>query len=191
MDTADIPKIRRRIAIARGEYEASRKRLQKERDRLSQLETRSKDVAEARSFVQVVAESVQRSCHDRIASVVSRCLETIFGEDAFQFEIDFDRKRGKTEAILTLSKDGHKVEPLDSVGGGVVDVVAFALRIASIVASGKTRLVVLDEPFKHLSRNLHPKARMLVESMARDLEIQFILVTHSEELQCGKIVEIS
>ena len=186
-----LGELKTKVARKRSEYDLAKKVEREERASQTTLHARLANLASATSFVQTVAETVQKTCHQRIASVVSRCLETVFGDDAYQFEIDFNRKRGKTEASIYLTKDGMRLEPMDAVGGGVIDVASFALRLASIVSSTKSKIIILDEPFKHLSRNLHDRTRTLIESLSKDMEIQFILVTHSEPLRCGKIVEIT
>jgi DNA repair exonuclease SbcCD ATPase subunit len=66
----------------------------------------------------------------------------------------------------------------------VVDLAAFALRVAlwRISSPALRPTIVLDEPFKHLSEDLQPKASALLKEVSSRLGVQFIMVTHSEEL---------
>jgi len=148
---------------------------------------------EAQQIVQAVAETVQQEAHARIGGVVSRCLSIVFGEDAYRFEIHFERARGKTEARLVFVRDGMEVNPVDASGGGVVDVAAFALRLSCLMLSrpAQRRVVVLDEPFKFVSADYRDAVRRMLESLSSDLDVQFIMVTHIDELRCGKVVEIA
>jgi DNA repair exonuclease SbcCD ATPase subunit len=118
-------------------------------------------------------------------------LEAVFDEP-YEFKMAFVEKRGRTEVELTFEKDGQVVDPLGASGGGVVDVASFALRVAAILLSGpkSRRLLVLDEPFKFLSKMYRPRIRQLLEELAKEMSMQIIMVTHIDELQTGKIVEI-
>ncbi len=145
----------------------------------------------AQQIIQDVAGRVQQVAHDRVAGVVSRCLEAVF-DDPYSLKITFDQKRGKTEARLTFVRGELELDPLEESGGGVVDVAAFALRLASLLHARpqRRRLLVLDEPFKHVAINVMPKVGALLLSLAKDLNVQFVIVTHSKHLHVGKVVEV-
>lgn len=146
----------------------------------------------AQEVFQNVAQNIQQRAHTRIASIVTRCLVAIFDEP-YEFEIRFDRKRGKTEARMLFKRDGLVLEdPTDEAGGGVIDVAAFALRVACLVLSRpKSRLlVVLDEPFKFVSEGYRPLVREMLEMLSKELGVQFIMVTHIDELKTGKVIEV-
>lgn len=174
------------------ELDHAKRKVVEERAALKSAKQSAEDLASAQAIVQEVAETVQSHAHRRIASVVTRCLETVFGEDAYEFRIDFEKKRGKTEARLLFCRDGLEIDPLTAAGGGVVDVAAFALRLVCLVLSKppKRRLLVLDEPFRFLSRDHTPAVRQLLLSLAEEMKVQIILVTHNAALRAGKVVEI-
>lgn len=138
-----------------------------------------------------MAQAVQQTAHERVAGVVSRCLATVF-PDPYEFKIHFERKRGKTEARPVLIRAGREVSPIDGVGGGVLDVSAFALRVVFVAARvPKVRqLLVMDEPFKNLSRVYQDAAARMVETLAVEFGIQFVIVTHADAFRIGKVVEI-
>lgn len=146
---------------------------------------------EAQQIVQAVAETVQREAHSRIAGVVSHCLAAVF-DDPYEFQIRFEQARGRTEAKLVFVRDGLEVNPIDACGGGVVDVAAFALRLSCLMLARPARrlVVVLDEPFKFVSADRRPRVRAMLEGLAKDMGVQFITVTHIEELRCGTVVEV-
>ncbi len=52
------------------------------------------------------------------------------------------------------------------------------------------KLLVLDEPFRHLSAGYRPAARVLIEKLASETGIQFVVVTHDDEFRIGNVVEI-
>jgi DNA repair exonuclease SbcCD ATPase subunit len=79
-----------------------------------------------------------------------------------------------------------------TISGGVRAVVSVALRIArlSLHRPSSRKLLCLDEPFRGLSRQNLRKMNSLIETLARDLGFQIVLVTHDEEISCGKVISI-
>lgn len=148
-------------------------------------------IIEAQQIVQEAAKQVQQKAHEQIASIVSRCLETVFSEP-YEFKIHFEQKRGKTEARLAFVRDGLEVDPITGAGGGVVDVASFALRLACLLLAQppKRKFLCLDEPFRFLSKEFQPRVRGLLESLSKDLGIQILFTTHNTELQVGKIIRL-
>lgn len=174
------------------EYHHARRTAKEEEVQLKQLERDLKSAEECQKVVQAVAQAVQRQAHRKIARVVTKCLKAVFGENAYEFAIDFERKRGKTEARLVFLRDGHRVDPVSASGGGVVDVASFALRLAALLLSvpQRRKFLCLDEPLKHLSRNHSERVRVLLETISRELGVQVLMVTHDSQLACGKIIRI-
>lgn len=148
-------------------------------------------VQQAQEITQAVATIVQQQAHERIAGIVSKCLAVVF-EEPYQFKINFEQKRGKTEARLSFVRDGHELDPTEDSGFGTVDVAAFALRLASLVLArpGRRRTIVLDEPMKFVSRDYHPRIRTMLDMLSKELDVQLIIVTHLPKLQIGKVFEL-
>ena len=183
--------------------------LQKHADRLSQRHSLAKQQVkrerrtvedaerlvsvsvESQRILQELAQQVQQRVHRRIAGVVSRCLEAVF-DRPYSFNLTFEQKRGKTEAVITFLRDGVEVDPMTASGGGVVDVACFALRLACLMLRKPPlrRVLVLDEPFRFVSRSLRPRVRELLETLAEEMEVQFVIVTHMEELRTGTVIEM-
>lgn len=143
-----------------------------------------KTMVTAQKILQEIAQKLQEQAHRNIATIVSECLTAVF-DDPYQFQIRFEQKRGKTEAHLEFKRKGHRVNPLKAAGGGVVDVASFALRLSCILLSKPrlSKLLVLDEPFKMLSSNSIDRVREMLERLASELGMQFIIVTHIRELR--------
>jgi DNA repair exonuclease SbcCD ATPase subunit len=146
----------------------------------------------AQQVLQALAQAIQQKAHSRIAEVVSSCLSSVFGDEAYEFVIEFEQKRGKTEAVLKFRRNGQDVFPLEGSGGGVVDVAAFALRVACLMLHRPrlSKLLVLDEPFRFVSEQYRPAVREMIEKLASDMGLQIILVTHQEEFVTGKVIRL-
>jgi len=190
----DIKAERKKVNKELIAFEALKKNITQQQDDLDQLRCQATWNDEAQQIAQHVAQSIQKQAHTKIAGVVTKCLQTIFtGPDEYGFKIHFERKRGRTEARLVLTKNGNEIDdPLNSDSGGVIDVAAFALRLACIVlAKPKLRhIILLDEPFKFVSEEYRDNVRLMLDSLSEDFNIQFIMVTHIKELETGKLVRL-
>lgn len=184
-------KWRKLAARLTSQRDAAGATLKRSRRAVADAEAYYYDAEEAQGIVQAVAETIQEEAHDRIAGVVSMCLDTVF-EDPYEFRINFERARGRTEARMVFVREGQELSPMEASGGGVVDVASFALRLSCLMLARPAvrRCVVLDEPFKFVSVDRRPHVRHMLEKLSLDLGVQFIMVTHIDELRCGHIVEI-
>jgi len=151
-----------------------------------------KTAQDAQEVLQLLAQAVQQQAHARISEVVSRCLTAVF-DDPYEFKIVFERKRGRTEAILRFVRGDLDVDPLTASGGGMIDVAAFALRVACLMLARPrlSKVIVLDEPFKFVSAQYRGNVRSMLEQLSEEMEMQIIMVTHIEELETGNTIEIS
>ena len=165
--------------------------LTKANDAISAATASCANHTEAQTVLQGIATTLQGKAHKKISSIVTSCLRGIF-EDPYEFQIEFEKKRGKTEARLMFVKAGVQHEPMGAAGGGVVDVAAFAMRLAALVLAkpNQRRVLILDEPFKFLNAARRPRVRVMLEQLSNDLGVQFIIVTHAEEIEAGTVVEL-
>jgi DNA repair exonuclease SbcCD ATPase subunit len=184
--------IAKKAEEAFNQFTGAKARRKKEEEELTKSRKHVRRCEKAQQIVQLVAEDAQNKAHARIANLVTRCLEAVF-DDPYQFVINFERKRGKTDAVLTFVRDDVMLEdPSDEAGGGVLDVAAFALRLACLVMQRPRRrlLLILDEPFKFVSEEYRERVRDLLLALSQEMNVQFILVTHIPELKIGKVIEI-
>lgn len=148
---------------------------------------------EALTIVQTVAKQTQEQLQFHISDIVSTALSAIFA-NPYTFKVEFVIKRNKTECELLLERNGRTVDPLSASGGGVVDITSFALRLAlwTLQPTRSINTIIMDEPFKWISKDLLGHASMLLRELSHKLDIQFIIVTHLDELTEGaKRFEVS
>ncbi len=135
----------------------------------------------ARALIQQAAVLTQESLSSHVGALVTLALRAVF-TDPYEFKVEFGDKRGATECELLFTKDGNDFKPLESCGYGPSDVASFALRIA-YWGLGHTRpVLVWDEPFRQLDRKRQSLAAEMVKTLSKELGLQLILITHSEEL---------
>ena len=188
----NLKQVRRRLNEWKAEQRTNRKALDATRLKFEDAKDEQAAVHEAIVVVQQLAQTLQDKAHSQLKQIVSRCLSVVMEDDAYEFDILFEQKRNKTEARLVFYRGELEVDPMTAAGGTCVDLVSFALRLSLLVfqrPAGR-RLLVLDEPFKFVSRDYLPRVRQLLEALSEELDIQFIIVTHLPELTIGKVVEL-
>lgn len=184
---------RKKAATLLTDYRHAVRRVKEETISLQQAQEAVTLSEEVRSVVQTVTEAIQNKAHEKIAGVVSKCLKAVFGDDAYDFQINFRQVRGRTEADLCFVRDGNVLEdPLDESGGGCVDVAALALRLACLVLSRpkRRRLLVLDEPLKNLSSQYQELVPEMLLTLAKELKVQIIFSTNFSHYKCGKVIDL-
>jgi len=147
------------------------------------LEKRINLIMKAQIFMQEVAQKTQSNIVLHIENIIDKALEAVF-QDEYKFKFNFEQKRGKTEVEYFLErKDGNIVDVINGVGGGVIDIVSFALRIAVwTLLNNCENIIILDEPFRFLSLELQERAGEILNELSKSLRIQFIIVTHNDKL---------
>lgn len=155
------------------------------------------DTQTAQRIIAEVSQTLQQQAHTRIAAVATQCLQTVFQENSYSLGMVFDKKRGRTEAVIKLERNGLVIDnPLDEVGGGVTDVAGFSLRLAALCLQRPPmrRLLVLDEPFKAVrGKQYRSRVRSLLLTLADELGVQFVICADHvayPEFLLGKVVEV-
>ena len=192
-----IQSYRKKTDYLLAERHLFQRQVERELESLDEAIQSVESTAEAQRIIQGIAQALQQRAHDRIAGVVTRCLHAVF-DDPYDFAIRFDQKRNKTEAKLGFVRDGHEYfdDPLNEVGGGVIDVAALALRLSVVLLSRPPlrRLLVLDEPFKSVrGRGNRQRVRSMIQRLADDLDVQFFINIDRDtypEFCMGKVVEL-
>lgn len=150
-------------------------------------------LAEVAEATKALALQCQQQAKASLEQFVTRCLADIFPENRYRFEMLYERKRDQSEVrFLLVDDDGNTYEPLKANGGGVVDIIAFALRLATLVLSmpRPAQVLILDEPFRFISAEHRGRVAALLDSLASELGFQFIMVTHIPELARGNVIEL-
>ena len=180
----DIQKIKELYQQSKGMKIRIEKDLESNKSHLDEMNLRMKRLEDAQTFLQKVAQETQEHLKFKIEDIVNLALETCFPHE-YSFRLNFNISRGKTEAELVfLSQSSDRpIDPMNASGGGVVDLTSFALRIASYaLEQGNDNVIILDEPFRFVSRDLVSRADEILKVLSEKLNLQIILVTHIPEL---------
>ncbi len=188
-----VESYRNKVDKAARQYAVAASHVRDEKLTLSIAEAQLEAEMEALRVAQGLAEGMQQRAHLHIARVVSRCLTLVF-EEPYELQIKFEARRGKTDASLVFVRNGLVLDdPVNEVGIGVIDVAAFGLRLANLMFSlpQRRRVIIMDEPFKHISSSRRGgRVAAMLEVLAKEFDMQFIMITHLPELVTGTVVEM-
>ncbi|BAB06098.1 ATP-binding protein [Halalkalibacterium halodurans] len=186
--------VQQRLKKANEEWQrldATRQLLLKQLDeKLKQLESfrETRDVYEkARILLQQSAEYAREQAKQQIESLVTNALQYVFGP-LFSFHIELEEHGSKAvaEFYVLTEYEGVKVKtkPQESRGGGVVDIVTLALRVALLetIQPSMPGPILLDEPGKHVSEEYVQPLYEFLRSLATMFGRQILMITHNHHL---------
>lgn len=166
--------------------------LEQERDAIAQKISRMKQtllaMQEAQLLLQKTSEEAREYGKKRLEEVVTSALQFVFGPDV-HFEIELTEVGGKPQAefylVTTRGAEEVRTRPTESNGGGVVDIISLALRIAVLQIHHDPHIngpIILDEPGKHVSEEYAEKMATFLQQMSNYFGRQIIMVTHQPYL---------
>lgn len=170
------------------------KQTQKE-DIIKQIETRVKAI----NFIEQVATQERQEVKDKIESLITSCLRSVY-DDSYSVEFNYGVKGSRTSVEILLvrrCKDGMLIKrDLEGIGGGVADSISLPLKLI-VLLNDKTfeKILIADEPGKHLDIDRVPKFVKFIKSISEDLGVQVIMSSHHEgidiEADCVNVVSIN
>ncbi len=183
-------------ALSHAQEELMRKKAQRdvlldEKKRVEEkwhaLEQKRELLEKVRILLQQTADHARQQAKEQLETTVTRALQYVFGP-SFRFEIDLQEHGGNPSAefYVVTEWDGKVIrnKPQDARGGGVIDLLSLALRVA-LIESMTPRVqgpIILDEPGKHVSEDYVGPFVELIKSLSDTFQRQIIMVTHNTDL---------
>lgn len=151
---------------------------------IGELSRHTRLLSQVRGLLQKVSELSREESRKRVEAMVTHSLRYIFGGE-MEFRIEIGEVRGKPEAEFFIEEKAEngdllRVKPQEAKGGGVVDVVSLALRIA-LLESEHQRAggpLILDEPAKHVSDEYIAQVGDFLKQVGQRFNRQVIMITH-------------
>jgi DNA repair exonuclease SbcCD ATPase subunit len=143
-------------------------------------------MVKARWVLTEVATQTQKRFKEKVETLVTMAIRSVF-DRPFQFLLGFERKRNKMECkpeIKELVNGKYRTfDPSEDMGGGMVDIISFALRVVlwSLEKPRSRAVIVFDEPMKNLGKMVSLAGQVLKE-ISHKLNFQLIIITHEDEL---------
>lgn len=142
---------------------------------------------QVQALLSKVSDFAREQLKLRIEETVTAALQTVFG-DQYEFRIVLRQVGGQPAAEWQVaSRYGEETiesSPEDSNGGGLVDVISLALRLA-VLELARPSLggpLVMDEPGKMISAEYAPHVADFLKAYAARTGRQGFLVTHNRSL---------
>lgn len=163
------------------------KKLQQKSEEINEIKNIIDTLEQVRILLQRTSEYARKQIKQQIELLVTHCLQFVFGSN-IEFSIELVEARGRVEAdfyvISTYGDYKVKTKPQDARGGGVVDVISLALRIAVIQSTNlyKDGPLILDEPVKHVSNEYIVNVAQFLKQISQVFQRQIIMVTHDHYL---------
>lgn len=189
------------LRSVKDKYESARMFYYNEKGKLDQLLEQKSDMEskllslrehtdileKVRILLQKVSEFARDKSRERIEGLVTNCLQYIFDSD-MEFRIEINEVRGRPEAefYVVSSAGGETVrtKPQEAKGGGVIDIISLAIRVAMLQSSSPeiNGPLILDEPAKHLSEEYISRLSDFLKRVSVIFDRQVIMITHNRYL---------
>ncbi len=143
------------------------------------------DLARAAAVLTSIGEQRQAAAQAQIETLVTKGLQTIFGDDLTFHLVPVVRGNRPEVDFVVRSAMGNVVVDtpvIDARGGGLAAVVGFLLRLVILLLSPgrQDSVLVLDETFAHVSAEYEPRLAEFLRELVDQTGVQIILVTHSD-----------
>ncbi len=176
---------RNKLERLKGQRDVLEKNIKRSRSRIKTLKKKHQCAKEAQRYIQTAAKSTQEFLQFHLTDIATLAMSSVFPQP-YTMYLDFIPKRGRSEATLSFGRSGsdERLNPMKSSGGGPVDVASFALRVALwfLHQPQRRNVLILDEPFRFVSRGLREKTSTMLKELSQKLQIQVIMVTHDSSL---------
>lgn len=176
-------KYREKLNKLKVEKDIFKKELKSKNSILLENKKQFENLVKAQTIIQEVAQKTQNEIKFFITDIVNLALNSIpFENPPDSFEMEFVTRRNQTECDLFYLKEGHRLNPLLSEGGGVLSITSFALLLACwSLQNKKNNTIIFDEPFKDINDpgnklNLMFYIGEMIKKVSKLLNIQIIIV---------------
>lgn len=180
----NLSRYERVVAELRATVRLLEKKKQELEAKLIRLQNRGRDLTDALDVMNAVSIICQDQFKGVLEGIVTDAIKFVYG-DEYSFEMESDVKRNQPEIHFYVVIDGARNSiKNDDVGGGVVDVIAFALRVTlwALQDPQTDNVLILDEPLKNVDSDRLILVGDMIKKLSRDLNLQFIMVTHENQL---------
>ena len=184
----NLSKLNNKILSDEGKIEILNNQLKKIEKNLEDKEKYSEVLTQVSLLFQKTSEFAREQSKRQIEDTVTKCLQFIFETD-IEFLIELSEARSVPIAdffVQSNYSEGYsiKTKPEIARGGGVVDIISLALRIAFLqqnqpILSGP---LILDEPGKHVSDDYIFNLGEFLKQSSNIFNRQVIMVTHNPHL---------
>ena len=168
--------------------EEKKEEIQKDIDNINE---ETETLLELKDFLMSVSANYRDQLCNLFTSLVTEALTSIFEKD-IRFNIKLYSYRNEPAIDVSVIEDNLEVDPQKSCGGGLNDIISFVIKIIFIYLKKSSKIIILDEPLKFLSRDYIEQSSNFIHEISKRMNIQIILVSHKPDLEisCDKLINI-
>ena len=158
---------------------------------ISAINNEASSLTELKDFLMTVSANYRDQLCNLFTSLVTEALTSIFEKD-IRFNIRLYSYRNEPAIDISVIEDNLEVDPQKSCGGGLNDVISFVIKIIFIYLKRSSKIIILYEPLKFLSRDYIEQSSNFIHEISKRMNIQIILVSHKPDLEisCDKLITI-
>jgi len=177
---ASIRQLENQLTIKKAQQELLRKQLA-EAECVLNVSTKDIEIAQKVVVVfQKASEYARQQMKHTIEEIVTNALQVVFGRE-MRFVVELGTRAGAPIAEFFVVEGDLKCSPMDAKGGGLVDVISTAMRLA-VLELYEPRIegaVLLDEPGKMVSSMYAENFAYFLKEYCHKAKRQIIMVTHN------------
>lgn len=183
----NIEELKRFVSREEGKRDKILEQLNENKAEAAKIQANLELLEKVSILFQKTSQFAREQAKIQIETIVTKCLQFVF-ESNVKFVIEIEELRGKANAEFYVVNEIDdmiiKTKPELSRGGGVVDIVSLALRIAflQIHKPGIQGPLILDEPAKHVSEDYIFNVGDFLRHTSEMFNRQVIMVTHNQHL---------
>ena len=166
------------LSFAQQSLRSNRLKIAKEKNLIESLEM-------AKAYVIRIGNQARKEVKKFIEDTVTFAIQTVYGEEyKFVAQFNYD-KRDQFEVQWFINKNGILLEPRkDTISGGLTDVTAFSIRLVihALEEPEPAPILIMDEPFKNISKKYIPLVSKMIKDITEMLNLQIIMCSHTDEL---------
>ena len=135
-------------------------------------------------FIQKIALQQRQQVKQKVQKLITSCLQQVY-DDSYSVQFNYGIKGSKTSVDIVLvrkCKDGLVVRRgIQGIGGGVADSISLPLKLIVLLNDKEyEKILITDEPGKHLDLQRVPKFANFVKRISEQLGVQIIMSSHHE-----------
>jgi len=135
-------------------------------------------------ILESLSTQAREMVREQIDKIVTTGLQTVFDDGNLGFQTEFERRGDRIEVHFAFMYGSNPAPGpvFESIGGGMVDIAAFLLRVCLFRMLDIQGPIVLDEPFSQVATEDLPRAAELARRLSNDMLDQLIIVSHEPPL---------
>jgi|SRR5271166_3227988 len=164
------------------QLEAEKSGIVRLKSKISTLEVEKTQLIKALGLLDRAIAIISANGIGKIETIVTGGLRLVFNDPQMGLIVEkMEGKRGNSFRLL-VRQGAVKGDPMDTNSGGIVNVIAFLLRVILIRRFKLAQLIILDENFNNVSAEFQPRVSQLLHQMCDKHKFTIFAVTHQPRL---------